>query len=119
MMIIGTPDTVPVEKATAYHGGAGPFSRRTLLDGIPGSVFKYVRDIYIPPGSFVGEHSHVADDEIFFIISGNGIMVVDDEERAVGPGSAILILSGSVHGIRNEGTEDLRLFVACAKSAPR
>jgi mannose-6-phosphate isomerase-like protein (cupin superfamily) len=88
------------------------------LDGVPGSVFKYVRDITIPPGSFIGEHSHLADDEVFFFISGTGVMVVDGEERAVGPGSAVLTLSGNVHGIRNEGTEDLRIFVACARSVP-
>ncbi len=113
-MILGTPDTVPGEYAEAYHEGKGTFFRRTLLDGIPGSVFKYVRDITLPPGSVIGQHPHVSDEEIYFIISGSGIMVVDGEERLVGPGSAILTLSGSAHGIRNEGPEALRMFVACA-----
>ena len=43
-------------------------------------------------------------------------MVVDEEECVVGPGSAILTQSGSRHGLRNEGTEDLRVFVACAST---
>lgn len=115
-MILATPDISPVEHAAGYHGGAGPFFRRTFLDGIPGSVFKYLRDVTIPAGSVVGEHQHVGDEEVFFIISGQAVIRVDNEERTVGPGSAILTLSGSTHSIRNEGTEDLRIFVACAKS---
>ena len=115
-MILGTPDTVPGEYSEAYHGGKGSFFRRTLLDGVPGSVFKYVRDITVPPGSVVGEHPHSDDEEVYFIISGTGTMVVDGEERVVGSGSAVLTLSGSVHGIRNEGAEELRLFVACARA---
>lgn len=113
-MIIGTPDTIPGEQSSGYHGGTGPHFRRTLLDGVPGSVFRYVRDIIVPPGTVIGEHPHFGEDEIYFIISGTGVMVVDGEERVVGPGTAVLSLSGSVHGIRNEGTEDLRFVAACA-----
>ena len=116
-MILGTPDVVLVEQAAGYHGGQGPFLRRTLLDGVPGSVFKYVRDVTIPAGSLIGEHRHVGDDEVFFIISGTGVMRVDDEECTLGPGSAVLTLSGSVHSLRNDGPTDLRIFVACAKTS--
>jgi uncharacterized cupin superfamily protein len=115
-MIIGTPETVPGEHSEAYHGGAGPYFRRTLLSDIPGSAIKYVRDITVPPGTIIGEHGHVGDEELYFIVSGTGIMVVDGEERVVGPGSAILTLSGSAHGIRHQGTEDLRLFVVCVQA---
>jgi mannose-6-phosphate isomerase-like protein (cupin superfamily) len=114
-MILGTPDTVPAEHTTGYHGGQGSFSRRTLLQNIPNSTFKYVRDVIIPTGSFVGEHHHADDEEVFFIISGQGVMNVDGEEKLIGPGSAVLTLSGSTHSIRNDGPEELRFFVACVK----
>jgi mannose-6-phosphate isomerase-like protein (cupin superfamily) len=117
-MILGTPDTIHGEYETAYHGGEGAFFRRTLLEEVPSSVFRYVRDITLPPGSIIGEHPHSGEDEVYFIISGTGVMVVDGEEQVVGPGTAILTLSGSVHGIRNEGTENLRMFVACARTVP-
>ena len=117
-MILGTPDTVRGEHSEAYHGGTGSFFRRTLLDAVPGSVFKYVRDIVVFPGTTIGEHLHSDDEEVYFIISGTGIVTVDGEECIVGPGSAVLPLSGSVHGIRNEGTEDLRIFVVCARAEP-
>ncbi len=116
-MIIGTPETVAGEQSEAYHGGSGPFFRRTLLEDVPGSAIKYCRDITVPPGTVIGDHLHVGDEELYFIVSGTGIMVVDGEERVVGPGSAILTPSGSSHGIRNESIRDLRLFVVCTQEA--
>ncbi|HBY97750.1 MAG: cupin domain-containing protein [Ardenticatenaceae bacterium] len=113
-MIIGTPETVAGNKAQFSHGGDGSYFVRTLLDQIPGSSFKYVRDLHLYPGSSVGDHLHSGDDEIFFIISGTGIMTVDGEARPVGPGTAVLTKSGSRHGLRNTGTDDLRVFVCCA-----
>ena len=117
-MILATPDLVPGERASASHGGAGAYFVRTLLEGVPLSAFKYVRDLVLYPDSTIGEHPHVGDDEIYFVISGTGTMSVDGEERAVGPGSAVLTLSGSCHGLRNEGVDDLRIFVACARTSP-
>ena len=113
-MILGTPDTIPGEKGSQSHGGQGEYFVRTLLDGVPGSAFKYVRDLILYPGSTIGNHLHSGDEEIYFIISGTGVMAVDGEERVVGPGSVVLTQSGSHHGLRNEGAEDLRIFVACA-----
>jgi mannose-6-phosphate isomerase-like protein (cupin superfamily) len=115
-MIFGTPHTIPGEKGSRSHGGQGDYFVRTLLDGVPGSAFKYVRDLTLYPGSTIGEHPHAGDEEIYFVISGTGVMTVDGEDRVVGPGSVVLTQSGSQHGLRNEGTEDLRIFVACATS---
>jgi len=54
---------------------------RTLLDGVPGSAFKYVRDLTLYPGSTIGEHPHSGDEEIYFIISGSGVMVVSETDQ--------------------------------------
>lgn len=117
-MIVGTPDAIPGQHRTASHGGKGEYFVRTLFEGIPDCIFKYVRDLTLYPGSTVGPHLHADDEEIFFIIAGTGVMVVDDEECRVGPGSVVLTQAGSRHGLRNEGPEDLRVFVACAYSLP-
>ena len=115
-MIVGTPESVEGSLGHDSHGGHGQYFVRTLFDAVPGSSFKYVRDLILYPGSSVGVHPHVGDDEIYFVISGRGVMTVDDEEQVVGPGSAVLTMSGSTHGLRNTGDDDLRIFVACAKS---
>ena len=89
-MILGTPDAIPGERGQHSHGGAGDYFVRTLLDDVPGSAFKYARDLILYPGSSIGEHPHTGDDEIYFVISGSGVMVVDGKERVVGPGAAVL-----------------------------
>jgi len=112
-MIIGTPEQFPGEHAEGSHHGKGPYFVRTLLDKVPGSNFKYVRDMTFPVGSTIGEHPHEGDEEIYFIIAGTPTMVVDGEARVLPPGSVVLNRSGSVHGLRNEGKEDVRMVVAC------
>jgi mannose-6-phosphate isomerase-like protein (cupin superfamily) len=115
-MILGAPDTISGEHCRESHGGKGEYFVRTLLDGVPGSAFKYVRDLILCPGSSIGEHLHSGDEEIYFVIPGTGIMVVDGEERAIGPGSAVLTRSGSHRGLRNESAEDLRIVAVCART---
>jgi quercetin dioxygenase-like cupin family protein len=116
-MIIGTAQEIPGTEDSDSHGGKGRYFVRTLLDGVSGSPFKYVRDLILYPGSTIGLHPHTGDDEIYFFISGTGLMNVDGEECVVGPGSVVLTQSGSQHGLRNDGEEDLRIFVACAQVA--
>ncbi len=54
-MIIGTPDTITLEYGRESLGGESGYSVRTLLDGVPGSAFKYVRDLILCPSSSIGE----------------------------------------------------------------
>jgi len=115
-MILVKPDDVVEEKGEGYHGGSGSFSRRTLFQNIEGSEFKYVRDIIIPVGSIIGTHEHLDDEEVFYIISGNGTITVDGETRKIGPGSVVLTLPGSSHRIENNGETELRFFAACVRN---
>jgi len=118
-MIVGTPQEIQGETSTGSHGGVGAYFVRTLLDAVPGSSFRYVRDLTLEPGASIGDHPHQGDDEVYFIISGAGVAAVDGEERRVDAGSAILTRSGSHHALRNTGAEPLRLFVACAWTSQR
>jgi len=113
-MIIGIPTELPGEQAADFHGGKGAYFVRTLLKNVPGSAFEYCRYIVLGPGSSIGDHPHPANEEIYFIMSGHGIMQVDGEERRVEAGSAILNKPGSHHGLRNDDTESMELFVVCA-----
>jgi hypothetical protein len=63
-MILGTLDTIPGERSRHSHGGAGECVVRTLLDGVPGSAFKYVRDLTLYPGSNIKEHRFQPDTPI-------------------------------------------------------
>lgn len=114
-MILGTPKMYPGVRGRESHGGTGEYFVRTLLDNPLAHAFKYVRDLTLYPGSSIGTHPHEGDEEIYFVISGQGVMTVDGEEQAIGPGSAVLTRSGSTHGLCNSGPGELRIFVACAR----
>ena len=117
-MIIATPQTVAGKEASNSHGGAGSYFVRTLLENVPGAgAVKYVRDLILHSKASIGLHPHQGDEEVYFVIPGNGVMNVDGEEQPIGPGSVCRTLSGSTHGLRNAGEEDLRIAVFCAKVA--
>jgi mannose-6-phosphate isomerase-like protein (cupin superfamily) len=67
----------------------------------------------LPPGCAVSPHHHNAIEEIYYILSGDGEMLVGDETRRVGPGDAVYIPKGHRHSLRNDGVEPIRLLLVC------
>lgn len=49
--------------------------------------------------------------EVYYITQGRGLMHIDEEEREVGQGEAILIPAGAVQWIENSGEDEL-CFIA-------
>lgn len=64
-------------------------------------------ELILSPGSGIGEHQHVDEDEIFIIQRGRGIVVDAGKEFEVGAGDTILTGKGASHSIKNTGSEDL------------
>lgn len=62
-----------------------------------------------PGKSLAGEHTHLAEEEILYILSGRGTVLSEGEETPVEPGSAVFIPTGVPHQIRVESEEPLRL----------
>ena len=64
----------------------------------------------LKPGSGIGYHRQ-AEDEIYYVLSGRGMMTLDGKEVEVGPGTAILTRTGSSHGLKVLGNEDLVIII--------
>ncbi|HOW87033.1 MAG TPA: cupin domain-containing protein [Candidatus Omnitrophota bacterium] len=64
-------------------------------------------ELILPPGTSIGVHDHVDEDEIYIIQKGRGIMTDGGKEFPVAAGDAILTGQGASHSIRNAGNEDL------------
>ena len=114
-MILKGHDNVQETVAENSHGGTGKYAVRTLLEEEFDSSLAYVRELILGPHASIGVHVHQDDEEIYYIASGRGVMIVDEEKRQVKPGDVVLTKSGSSHGLLNESDEDLKIFVACAK----
>jgi mannose-6-phosphate isomerase-like protein (cupin superfamily) len=66
------------------------------------------------PGSQQGVHAHDASEQVYVLVRGRGLMIVEDEEYEVEAGTAILIPAGAEHAIRNIGAEPLEYVSATA-----
>ena len=64
-------------------------------------------ELILPPGSDIGAHDHVDEDEVYIIQKGRGLMTDGGKEFEVSAGDAILTGQGASHSIKNTGTEDL------------
>lgn len=60
----------------------------------------------VEPGRRTLPH-RLATTEVYYILSGDGIMRVDDEARRVRPGQAVCIPPGAVQSIENTGAAAL------------
>jgi mannose-6-phosphate isomerase-like protein (cupin superfamily) len=52
-------------------------------------------------------------EEIYYILSGVGLMTIGDETRAVSAGDAIYIPKQQRHTLTNTGTEPMRVVLVC------
>jgi mannose-6-phosphate isomerase-like protein (cupin superfamily) len=64
----------------------------------------------LKPGASIGYHLQ-KDDEIYYIISGTGIMKMNGESFTVKAGDAILTRAGSSHDLKQTGPEDLAIII--------
>ena len=65
----------------------------------------------IQPHNSSNGHSHGGQEEVFFFLSGQGRVRLDEEEIMVGPGHCVFCTMGSFHQVINPGDTLLR-FVA-------
>lgn len=70
------------------------------------------------PGSQQSLHAHEDSEQVYVVIRGRGLMIVDDEALDVEAGTAVLIPFGAKHAIRNTGTEPLEYISATAPPFP-
>ncbi len=86
---------------------------RSLLDLSNAPVEKQsLAEATLPAGGKTERHYHKVSEELYYLLSGTGVMEIDSEERQVGPGDAVLIQAGAWHQIRAE--TDLQFLCCCA-----
>ncbi|HYP27716.1 MAG TPA: cupin domain-containing protein [Blastocatellia bacterium] len=94
---------------TRHGSQIRPLMDRTTSDITQCSLAEEI----LPPGCSVTPHHHDRLEEVYYILSGRGVMSVGDEQREVGPGDAIYIPRGTRHTLANTGTEPVKLLLVC------
>jgi len=92
------------------HNGGGQTIGYSFFDKTPGMRFVF-RKRALKPGSGVGYHEQ-HEDEVYYVLSGKGVMTVDDKPVEMTPGTAVLTRPGSSHGLKQTGTDDLVVLIS-------
>jgi mannose-6-phosphate isomerase-like protein (cupin superfamily) len=102
-------DAAIAKNEPGTHNGGGMTIGYSFFSAVPklGLVF---RKRTFHPGSGVGYHEQT-EDEIYYVLSGRGEMTLDGKTVEVTPGTAVLTRTGSSHGLKQVGTEDLTILI--------
>ncbi|GAB5413379.1 MAG: hypothetical protein Cons2KO_09820 [Congregibacter sp.] len=71
-----------------------------------------IAEITVPVGVTIVPHHHHME-EIYHILEGEGVVMVEDEKRTVVAGDSVVIAPHQWHNIENTGNTDIRMFVTC------
>lgn len=91
------------------HNGPGQTVGHVFFDKTPNLHFSFRKRV-LKPGSGIGYHEQ-HEDEVYYVLSGRGVMTLDDKPYDVSPGTAILTRTGSSHGLKQLGAEDLVVII--------
>ncbi len=102
------------DAVTPFHSPHGEVVREYMGLAAGGTQQHSLAHITLPPGTASMKHYHPVVEESYFILSGQGHMVLDGETQSVRPGDAIAIPQNAVHQIFNDAAEDLTFLAVCA-----
>src|SRR5580704_14351271 len=101
------PASVPPLFRKNEHDGQGPIWFRRLLSSDEfHSRVDFVDFTVIPPGSTIGQHTHLGNEEIYFIAAGSPLIRVQGEARRIAEGGIAVVRSGQWHELINDTTLD-------------
>jgi mannose-6-phosphate isomerase-like protein (cupin superfamily) len=98
----------------AFVGPDGGIIRELAASRNSSARKQSLAEATIPVGGTVTEHFHRTTEEFYHILSGTGLMKIEDEVREIGPGDTIVILAGRRHKISNNGAVPLVLLACCS-----
>jgi len=108
--------TATVEVREKMRGGAGSVRVEHLWrpEEMTAKARLFAR-LTLAPGSGIGFHEHVGEDEVYVILSGSGVLVDGAERVTVAAGDTILTGNGAGHAIEAVGSEPLELLAVIMK----
>jgi mannose-6-phosphate isomerase-like protein (cupin superfamily) len=92
------------------HDGGGQTIGYSFFDKTPGMKFIF-RKRALHPGAGVGLHEQ-HEDEVYYVLSGKGVMTVDGTKVDMTPGTAVLTRPGSSHSLKQIGADDLVVLIS-------
>ncbi len=95
------------------HQGKGMSTGYVFFDKVQGMRFSFRKRV-LHPGASIGYHQQ-KEDEVYYIIGGQGRMTINGHEFSAKAGDAFLTRTGSSHGLEQTGSGDLTIIIAFEK----
>ena len=96
-------------QAQAAPGRFAGVIGRPLMNSELGAKSVSMSVLTLEPGAVLPLHVHV-DEESFFVLDGQGVATVGEEQHAIGPAIALLAAGGETHGFANNTDKPLRIL---------
>ncbi len=101
-------DSKPIKEAISFS--EEKMKKNALFDSS-----RLFYDLYcLLPGQSQKVHAHEDSDKVYYVLEGTGRFTVDDEERDLPQGHAVIAPAGEPHGVRNDTQENLVILVTMA-----
>ena len=98
--VVKRADEVEYEPVEAAEG----LSKGVLLDESDGAPNFAMRRFELAPGAEVPRHTNAVEHEQY-VLAGEYVVGIGDEEHTVSPGDSLLIPAGVEHWYRNDGDD--------------
>ena len=109
-------DSLVAKNEPGTHNGGGQTTGYSFFTSARDLSFVF-RKRALHPGSGIGHHEQ-KEDEVYYVLSGQGELTLDGEKHLIGPGTALLTRTGSTHSLKQVGAEDLVIIITYP-TAPR
>lgn len=106
-------DAEVAKTGPAPHKGPGSSTGYSFFEKAPDFKLAFRKRV-LHAGAAIGYHPQ-KEDEVYYILSGTGVMQMNGGEFPVKSGDAILTRPGSSHGLKQTGKDDLVLIITYEK----
>lgn len=115
-MIRRLADLVEAPKANIRGGVGGARGVDFLSNGEMAGIVSMGRTT-LEPGSTIGEHAHPNTEDLYLILEGRGIGILNGECFPVEAGDLFLVKAGGSHGLINDSERPLTFLGVLTRQA--
>ncbi len=103
-------ETIYTVKKTSAPTPLIPATDGAMIREIPTGMDIGLAAGYLPIGRKALPHYHAISEEVYYIISGSGILHLDRQRHPVSPGITARIPRNTIHALENTGTQEMEIL---------
>jgi len=96
-----------------YTTKDGSEIRELMHPALYGNGNQSLAEATLPADAETALHKHIITEELYHILQGTGEMVIGEDVFTVKPGDTVNIPPGTIHKIKNTGTDELKIMCCC------